>query len=459
MAQENAEARASSRSASRDAAVASSTDNCLIRCSSGQAESATVAAQRSSLRFLSFPSLVPVAAIAAASRRLDEQLSAPPPFASGAHCASLSVFASADCRQREMLHHRAEAELLALEKTQLERLQARESREQEIHRLLRGSLSEPYSIYTLRHFLHGWPQLTVLAYDGAVCAGVCVCKLDMKSRRRRSESRLSLRTASERRLFSPHGCDRDRGVAEESKEAGWVQQERLSAGRCNAVFGLFQRDEEEESVRKGYIGMLAVLPAYRRRGLGSRLVECVLSRMERKNGISEKIQKKKDEATGRVCARLDGESRLPCCPEGSGREEESSRVSSLRAAAAAHSGRPCSGERIEKRAEREADTADEEGDDTEPEGEGEEAKAKTQKIVSCRIETEAVNTGALRLYESLSFVRVARMQRFYLNESDAFKLTRSFEDERFLPQSTSGVKGQSRFERIQSIIKTSSCWW
>ncbi|XP_054900337.1 N-alpha-acetyltransferase 30 isoform X2 [Poeciliopsis prolifica] len=43
-----------------------------------------------------------------------------------------------------------------------------------IMRLITKDLSEPYSIYTYRYFIHNWPQLCFLE-----CVGAIVCKLDM----------------------------------------------------------------------------------------------------------------------------------------------------------------------------------------------------------------------------------------------------------------------------------------
>ncbi|KAG0087479.1 N-alpha-acetyltransferase 30A [Podila epicladia] len=46
--------------------------------------------------------------------------------------------------------------------------------------LIENDLSEPYSIYTYRYFLHQWPKLSFLAMDREknVCIGVIVCRLD-----------------------------------------------------------------------------------------------------------------------------------------------------------------------------------------------------------------------------------------------------------------------------------------
>ncbi|XP_069115993.1 N-alpha-acetyltransferase 30-like [Argopecten irradians] len=49
----------------------------------------------------------------------------------------------------------------------------------DIMRLITKDLSEPYSIYTYRYFIHNWPKLCFLAMDGTKCVGAIVCKLDM----------------------------------------------------------------------------------------------------------------------------------------------------------------------------------------------------------------------------------------------------------------------------------------
>ncbi|XP_041721933.1 N-alpha-acetyltransferase 30-like [Coregonus clupeaformis] len=48
-----------------------------------------------------------------------------------------------------------------------------------IMRLITKDLSEPYSIYTYRYFIHNWPQLCFLAMVEQECVGGIVCKLDM----------------------------------------------------------------------------------------------------------------------------------------------------------------------------------------------------------------------------------------------------------------------------------------
>ncbi|CAG2101029.1 unnamed protein product [Medioppia subpectinata] len=49
----------------------------------------------------------------------------------------------------------------------------------DIMRLIQKDLSEPYSIYTYRYFIHNWPHLCFLAMYESRCVGAIVCKLDV----------------------------------------------------------------------------------------------------------------------------------------------------------------------------------------------------------------------------------------------------------------------------------------
>ncbi|EFO23980.2 hypothetical protein LOAG_04503 [Loa loa] len=57
----------------------------------------------------------------------------------------------------------------------------------DIMRLITNVLSEPYSIYTYRYFIHNWPKLCLLALDedDDKYVGAIVCKLDMSRENRR----------------------------------------------------------------------------------------------------------------------------------------------------------------------------------------------------------------------------------------------------------------------------------
>lgn len=49
----------------------------------------------------------------------------------------------------------------------------------DVMRVIQRELSEPYSIYTYRYFIHNWPKLCFLAMDEHSCIGAIVCKLDI----------------------------------------------------------------------------------------------------------------------------------------------------------------------------------------------------------------------------------------------------------------------------------------
>lgn len=55
----------------------------------------------------------------------------------------------------------------------------------DIMQLIQKDLSEPYSIYTYRYFIHNWPKLCFLAMHESKCVGAIVCKLDMHKMVRR----------------------------------------------------------------------------------------------------------------------------------------------------------------------------------------------------------------------------------------------------------------------------------
>ncbi|KXZ49141.1 hypothetical protein GPECTOR_23g7 [Gonium pectorale] len=51
--------------------------------------------------------------------------------------------------------------------------------------LVDKELSEPYSVFTYRYFLHNWPHLCFFSYDGDKPFGTVVCKMDMHRDRMR----------------------------------------------------------------------------------------------------------------------------------------------------------------------------------------------------------------------------------------------------------------------------------
>ncbi|KAJ2659200.1 n-terminal acetyltransferase c complex catalytic subunit mak3 [Coemansia sp. RSA 1200] len=111
-------------------------------------------------------------------------------------------------------------------------------------KLIERDLSEPYSIYTYRYFVHQWPRLCILAHDTSTaeneCVGVIICKLE-PHRRRYNEGYFD-------------------NTAEQEQDGGGV------------VAGV--------SLNRGYIGMVAVGKPYRKMGIGSALVVRALCAMK-----------------------------------------------------------------------------------------------------------------------------------------------------------------------------------
>ncbi|KYF41663.1 acetyltransferase, GNAT family protein [Toxoplasma gondii ARI] len=393
----------------------------------------------SHLRFRRFPRLLPLSVVDRVSERLRYLSSSRSSFhvrsRSSLSSASVSSCFPSSCsslwqvspreawRARDAAYEQAVEDLRDLEERQQILMREREKCETDIQALLKSTLSEPYSVFTLRYFLDGWPELTVLAYDGDVCAGACICKVDEKARSSsladlplfsfsspRSDRAASLRTSS----------STESAREQETRAQFLDDQEQRGAVSCEAA------RSRQAAVGKGYIAMLSVHPNYRRRGLAAHLVQTALEEMrsrKRRNSVET-------------------------IPSG---EESGDKIEALQLLTSAAFREVTDSQMLRQEATEHADH--ERGQEKEEEKTEEET---TGKVVSCRIETEAGNEGALRLYESLSFVRVARMQRFYLNDSDAFKLSRSFENEQAC---SSTNKEATRENRLQKLLSTSTCWW
>ena len=137
-----------------------------------------------------------------------------------------------------------------------------ESRLEDVDRLVASDLSEPYSIFTYRYFLHRFPDLCILAVDtasGEVC-GCVVGKIDLDT----DDAAAGVGGG----VAPAVAVD---GGAESGKGGGDSEAACVVAGTAAAV---------NTAIQTGYIGMLAVSKSHRRRGIGKDLVRRVLKRME-----------------------------------------------------------------------------------------------------------------------------------------------------------------------------------
>ena len=108
--------------------------------------------------------------------------------------------------------------------------------------LVAPELSEPYSVFTYRYFLHNWPSLTVLALSGSTVVGCVVCKVD---------------------------ADLSGSAPSALKSPGAVSLPTAVAGE----------DGNEDEEKHGYIGMLTVCPSHRKKGIGSSLIVQAITRL------------------------------------------------------------------------------------------------------------------------------------------------------------------------------------
>ncbi|KAI8820581.1 putative acyltransfersase [Fimicolochytrium jonesii] len=106
--------------------------------------------------------------------------------------------------------------------------------------LIQNDLSEPYSIYTYRYFIHNWPQLCFLVVDDGDNKGL------------------------------DHGGDRTTTVGEGPGE---------EAGKKVVGVVVCKLDTHHDR-RRGYIAMLAVSKSHRKLGIGSALVEKAVAAMQ-----------------------------------------------------------------------------------------------------------------------------------------------------------------------------------
>jgi peptide alpha-N-acetyltransferase len=126
----------------------------------------------------------------------------------------------------------------------------------DVMHLVQKDLSEPYSVFTYRYFLHRWPQLCILAVPSDSGdrrpIGCVVCKIDAK---------------------------RDDDAAENNNDA----------------------TDGSMKVYTGYIGMLAVEKEYRRSGIGTSLALRAIRRMQQMGCQSIQLE---TEVTNKGAMRL-----------------------------------------------------------------------------------------------------------------------------------------------------------
>jgi ribosomal protein S18 acetylase RimI-like enzyme len=178
--------------------------------------------------------------------------------------------------------------------------------------LITQDLSEPYSVYTYRYFLHGWPQLCFLAWDDAPKdepltgyvpagsgsgsgasagdAGGEEARETQQQQQQQPNPKVAAAGADmlKKGAAAPNGGGEvaSAGKARSAGDAGdgaWpLWDEPLGADGRRCVGSVIAKlDRHKRGPLRGYIAMLAVHPAYRKCGLATRLVErCVAAMTE-----------------------------------------------------------------------------------------------------------------------------------------------------------------------------------
>jgi peptide alpha-N-acetyltransferase len=171
-----------------------------------------------------------------------------------------------------------------------------ESQLKYVDQLVACDLSEPYSVFTYRYFLHRFPDLCILAVDG-ISGEVCGCvvgKIDVENFTNHNSNNLP-----------PNENDHDKNNKNTHNTTSMTDEDRNSdraaiiaksdddgATATSSTIEKYSAAEINTSVQvqTGYIGMLAVRKSYRRKGIGKDLVQQVLKRMKERGCTSVTLE-------------------------------------------------------------------------------------------------------------------------------------------------------------------------
>lgn len=105
-----------------------------------------------------------------------------------------------------------------------------------VQSLFAQELSEPYQIWTYRYFVEPWPTLTIFAESEGEIVGCCMANIEIRSKCTKVDK-------ITKNPDGPHAAD-------------------------------------ASTYKRGYIGMISVIDAYKRRKIGQRLYTIVLKEMK-----------------------------------------------------------------------------------------------------------------------------------------------------------------------------------
>merc|ERR1712159_283637 len=143
-----------------------------------------------------------------------------------------------------------------------------ESQLPQITSLIAKDLSEPYNIYTYRYFLHCWPELSWLAVDSKTkeIVGVVINKIE-----------------------DFHQAKTNNSSTEEKSSANEDTSENSTKNKITDIVNNVQAEmmPQFETIKRGYIAMLAIHSDYRRKGMATKLVSKSIETMQKQHGAEQ----------------------------------------------------------------------------------------------------------------------------------------------------------------------------
>jgi peptide alpha-N-acetyltransferase len=137
----------------------------------------------------------------------------------------------------------------------------------EIQRLVAKDLSEPYSVFTYRYFLHKWPQL-------------CMCAFDESTEDDDGEGTQSGNVGGDEGGGSGERKEIEVGTSSAADSGEVVVADAGDRkGKGKMIGTIICKAEFEHNAFRGYIGMLTVSESYRKRGIGLKLAQIGIDKM------------------------------------------------------------------------------------------------------------------------------------------------------------------------------------
>ena len=153
----------------------------------------------------------------------------------------------------------------------------------QITQLIAKDLSEPYNIYTYRYFLHCWPELSWLALDSNTkeIVGVVINKIE-DFHQQKTETK-----------ENPENQEHGENVVNEKNENSETDQNKSENNPDKAKISDIVNSVQEsmmpqfETIKRGYIAMLAIHADYRRKGMATKLVSKSIETMQKQHGADQ----------------------------------------------------------------------------------------------------------------------------------------------------------------------------